>query len=103
VRRFGELEIDPAAREVTLAGEPVELSRREFDVLDALSERPRASISREQLIDRVWGQDWFGDRHVIDVHVSNLRRKLGEDPRAPRFIRTIRGYGFRMGAGRPGP
>jgi DNA-binding response OmpR family regulator len=99
LRRFGELEIDPVAREVTLGGEPLELSRREFDVLDALSEHPRASLSRDQLLERVWGSDWFGDAHVIDVHISNLRRKLGEDPRAPRYIRTMRGYGFRMGSG----
>ena len=99
VRRFGELTIDPVAREVTVAGERVDLSRLEFDLLDALSERPRASLSREQLIERVWGHDWFGNRHVVDVHMSNLRRKLGEDPRAPRFVRTLRGYGFRMGDG----
>ncbi len=102
VRRFGDLEIDPVAREVTVAGRPVALSRLEFDLLDALSERPRASISRDELIERVWGPDWFGDRHVIDVHVSNLRRKLGEDPHAPRYIRTMRGFGFRMGPGAAG-
>jgi DNA-binding response OmpR family regulator len=99
VRRFGALEIDPVAREVTIDGRAVELSRLEFDLLEALSERPRASLSRDELLERVWGPQWFGDRHVIDVHVSNLRRKLGEDPGAPRYIRTIRGFGFRMGAG----
>jgi DNA-binding response OmpR family regulator len=99
VRRFGDLEIDPVAREVLIAGQPVDLSRLEFDLLDALSERPRASLSRDQLLERVWGPDWFGDKHVIDVHISNLRRKLGEQAGAPRFIRTVRGYGFRMGEG----
>ncbi len=98
-RRFGDLTIDPEAREVTVAGRPVALSRLEFDLLAALSEHPRASVSRDQLIERVWGGDWFGDTHVVDVHVSNLRRKLGDDPVAARYIRTIRGYGFRMGDG----
>ena len=98
-RRFGDLTIDPEAREVTVAGRPVALSRLEFDLLAALSEHPRASVSRDQLIERVWGGDWFGDTHVVDVHVSNLRRKPGDDPVAARYIRTIRGYGFRMGDG----
>jgi DNA-binding response OmpR family regulator len=99
VRRFGDLQIDPAAREVTVAGAPVELSRTEYHVLDALSSEPRVSISRQQLLQRVWGEAWFGDDHVIDVHISNLRRKLGDDPHAPRYVKTIRGYGYRMGTG----
>ncbi len=98
-RRFGELEIDVQAREVRVAGAPVELSKTEFDLLDALSEQPKVSLSREQLLERVWGPSWFGDDHVIDVHVSNLRQKLGDDPRSPRYLRTIRGYGYRMGEG----
>jgi DNA-binding response OmpR family regulator len=99
LRCFGELAIDAEAREVTLGDRLVDLSRLEFDLLDALSENPRASLSRDQLLERVWGADWFGDKHVIDVHISNLRRKLGEQPGAPRYIRTIRGFGFRMGDG----
>ncbi len=98
-RRFGDLVVDPAGREVLLAGQPVELTRLEFDLLDALSESPRIAFSRRQLLDRVWGPGWFGDDHVVDVHVANLRRKLGDDPRAPRFIRTVRGVGYRMGQG----
>ena len=98
-RRFGDLEIDVAAREVRVGDEPIELSKTEFDLLDALSERPRISLSREQLLERIWGPNWFGDDHVIDVHVSNLRQKLGDDPREPRYLRTIRGFGYRMGDG----
>ena len=98
-RRFGDLVIDPVAREVSRDGRPVELTRLEFDVLDALSERPRLAYSRRQLLERVWGPAWFGDEHVVDVHVANLRRKLGDDPRRPRYVRTVRGVGYRMGAG----
>lgn len=98
-RRFGELEIDIGAREVRLAGNPLELSKTEFDLLDALSSEPKVSLSREQLLERVWGPNWFGDDHVIDVHISNLRQKLGDDPRHPRYLRTIRGFGYRMGEG----
>jgi len=98
-RRFGDLVLDPLAREVRRNGEPVELTRLEFDLLDALSERPRLAFSRRQLLERVWGPSWFGDVHVVDVHVANLRRKLGDDPRSSRYVRTVRGVGYRMGTG----
>jgi len=98
-RRFGELEIDIGGREVRVSGQPIELSKTEFDLLDALSEQPKVSLSRDQLLERVWGPNWFGDDHVIDVHVSNLRQKLGDDPRSPRYLKTIRGFGYRMGEG----
>jgi len=52
---------------------------------------------RRQLLDQVWGPSWIGDEHVVDVHLSNLRRKLGDDPRDPVYIRTVRGFGFRFG------
>jgi DNA-binding response OmpR family regulator len=98
-RRFGALEIDAPAREVRLAGEPVALTRLEFDLLDTLSAEPRVAFSRRQLLDRVWGPSWFGDDHVVDVHIANLRRKLGDAPNAPRYVRTVRGVGYRMGEG----
>jgi DNA-binding response OmpR family regulator len=96
VRRFGALAVDPLAREAALDGAPLELTRIEFDLLDALSERPRVAFSRAQLLERVWGESWFGDDHVVDVHVSNLRRKLGD----PAYVATVRGVGYRMGAAR---
>ena len=99
VRRFGELTIDPAAREVLVGGTPVALTRLEFDLLEALSERPRVVVTRAQLLERVWGPGWFGDDHVVDVHIANLRRKLGDSPGSPRFVETLRGVGYRMGAG----
>src|SRR3954447_12943298 len=100
VRTFGALTIDPLAHEVTLAGEPLELTRIEFDLLDTLSASPRVAFTRAQLLERVWGENWFGDDHLVDVHISNLRRKLTDDPRSPDFVSTVRGVGYRMGAGR---
>lgn len=102
VRRFGDLVIDPAAREVSAGPDPVDLTRLEFDLLDVLSARPRVAFSRRQLVDRVWGEDWFGDEHIVDVHIVRLRRKLGDDPARPRYVLTVRGVGYRMGAGEPG-
>ena len=99
LRRFGDLVVDPAAREVLLGGRPVELTRLEFDLLDVLSESPRVAFSRRRLLDHIWGESWFGDDHVVDVHIANLRQKLGDDPRSPRYIRTVRGVGYRMGTG----
>jgi DNA-binding response OmpR family regulator len=96
VRRFGELTIDPAAREVHVAGEPVELTRLEFDLLDTLSAQPRVVFSKEQLLDRIWGSSAYRDDHVVAVHVANLRRKLGDTSDEPRFVRTVRGVGYRM-------
>ena len=99
VRRFGALEVDPAAREVRVDGRPVELTRTEFDVLDVLSAEPGVVWPRRRLLERVWGAGWYGDDHVIDVHVGNLRHKLGDDAARPRYVRTVRGVGFRMGTG----
>lgn len=97
-RRLGDLTIDPRAREVTIEGEPVELTKLEFDLLDTLSSEPRVVFSREQLLDRVWGSAAYRDEHVVAVHIANLRRKLGDDPGDPRYVLTVRGVGYRMGA-----
>jgi DNA-binding response OmpR family regulator len=99
VRRFGALVLDPLAREVRLGEEPVELTRTEFDVLAALSARPRQVFSRRRLTEAVWGGDWVGDEHLVDVHIGHIRRKLGDDPSRPRYILTVRGVGYRMGGG----
>jgi len=98
-RRFGDLTIDPGAREVRVGGAKVDLTRIEFDLLDALSERPRLVFSRAQLLERIWGENWYGDDHVVDVHVSSLRRKIGDDLQSPRYIRTVRGVGYRLADG----
>ncbi|MGM0386061.1 MAG: winged helix-turn-helix domain-containing protein [Actinomycetota bacterium] len=96
---FGPLTLDEDAREVHLDGEPIELTRTEFDILTALAARPRGVYTRHQLIEEVWGPGWVGDEHLVDVHIAHLRRKLGDDPTDPRFVRTVRGVGYRMGTG----
>jgi DNA-binding response OmpR family regulator len=96
VRRFGDLSIDPAGREVRIGGETVELTRLEFELLDTLSSEPRVVFSKEQLLDRVWGSSEYRDDHVVAVHVANLRRKLGDTSDEPRYVRTVRGVGYRM-------
>ncbi len=99
VRQFGDLTIDPAAREALIGGDPVELPRLEFDLLDTLSAQPRVVFSRRQLVEHVWGDTWFGDEHIVDVHIVRLRRKLSDDPGHARYVLTVRGVGYRMGPG----
>jgi DNA-binding response OmpR family regulator len=99
LRTFGSLTVDAPAREAKLDGETLDLTRIEFDLLDTLTAEPRVAFSRAQLLERVWGENWFGDDHLVDVHISNLRRKLNDEPRAPKFVCTVRGVGYRMGAG----
>jgi len=99
LRVFGPLSIDPIGRDVWLNSQPIALTRTEFDLLAVLSERPRMAYSRRQLIEDVWGQTWVGDEHLVDVHVGHLRRKLDDEASTSRFIRTVRGVGYRMGTG----
>lgn len=84
--------IDPTSRTVTLAGNAVELTRTEFDILAVLASRPAAAFSREQILEQVWGGSWYGDDHVVDVHVGHIRQKLGTSD----LIRTVRGVGYGM-------
>ncbi|WP_407343714.1 response regulator [Pengzhenrongella phosphoraccumulans] len=99
VRRVGAVSIDPEAREVRLDGQLVDLTRTEFDLLDALSSRPRTAFTRTQLIERVWGPGWVGDERLVDIHIGHVRHKLDDDVAAPRYIRTVRGVGYRIGPG----
>lgn len=99
-RVFGDLVVDPAAHEATLKGRPVELTKTEFDLLDILSARPRVAFTRPMLLEQVWESgEWAGGEHLVDVHVAHLRRKLGDDARDGKYVRTIRGVGYRMGEG----
>ena len=95
-RQLADLDVDPEARKVWVSGTEIDLTRTEFDLLDALSEQPRRAFTRRQLIDHVWGEAWYGDEHIVDVHVGHLRKKLGDDAGTPRFIRTVRGIGYGM-------
>jgi two-component system response regulator RegX3 len=95
----GELELDVAARTATLAGEPRELTRKEFDLLAELARNAGRVVTREDLMSRVWDVNWFGSTKTLDVHIGALRRKLGDDPAAPRHIETVRGVGFRFAEG----
>ncbi len=93
---IGGLVVDPRSREVSVDEEPIELTTLEFDLLRALIDHVGWVYSREQLLEQVWGYDYLGDSRVIDVHVANLRKKLGDDPADPRFIRTVRGVGYKF-------
>jgi DNA-binding response OmpR family regulator len=93
---LGDLSVDPVARRAEVAGTELELTRTEFDLLHALADAPRQAFSRAQLIEAVWGPGWYGDEHIVDVHIGHLRRKLGDNAAEPRFIRTVRGVGYGM-------
>jgi len=99
VRTVGDLRLDPQSRQVFVGEAPVELTRIEFDLLDALTERPNLAYTRRQLIERVWGPDWVGDEHLVDIHIAHIRTKLGDDAATPRYVVTIRGVGYRLGTG----
>jgi len=92
----GALRLDHARHEATLDGEPLDLTRKEFELLRLLMRNAGTVVSREQLIDEVWDVNWFGPTKTLDVHVSGLRKKLGDDPSAPRYLHTVRGVGFRF-------
>jgi two-component system, OmpR family, response regulator RegX3 len=93
---FGELEIDADARQVYMGDKELDLSRKEFDLLVVLADASGRVLTRDQLMTRVWDENWFGPTKTLDVHIGTLRRKLGDDPSDPRFIHTVRGVGFRF-------
>ena len=96
MRIFNGINIDTGTREVWVDNALVSLTRTEYEILDSLASDPRSVITRTALVQRIWGQDWFGDDHVLDVHMSSLRRKIGDASGTPRFITTVRGVGYRF-------
>ncbi len=92
----GDVRVDPSRRTATLDGEPLELARKEFDLLSLLMQEAGTVVSRERLIDEVWDVNWFGSTKTLDVHVSALRKKLADDAADSRYIHTVRGVGFRF-------
>jgi len=95
---FRRLRIEPDARRVWKDGQPVELTSVEFELLHALARHRGRVLSREQLIEQVWGYDYYGEERVVDVHIGNIRRKLEDDPTNPTLIVTVRGVGYRFEA-----
>jgi two-component system, OmpR family, response regulator RegX3 len=93
---IGDLVVDPGRRTASFRGEELELSRKEFDLLRLLVESAGSVVTRERLLEEVWDTTWFGSTKTLDVHVSGLRKKLADDPTAPRYIHTVRGVGFRF-------
>lgn len=89
------LEVDPATRIARVDGTGVNLTRTEFDILAALAREPGVVVDRPTLLTSVWGPG-YDDDHLVDVHVANLRRKIGDDPEQPRFVETVRGVGYRL-------
>ena len=97
-RTVGELTVDSGARQASLAGEELDLTRREFDLLARLVRDAGNVVTREELLSSVWDENWYGSTKTLDVHVGTLRRKLGDEAESPTYIHTVRGVGFRMAA-----
>src|SRR3954469_5185590 len=95
---IGALTVDFGARRATLHGESLDLSRKEFDLLAELVRNAGHVVARDDLMERVWDENWFGSTKTLDTHVGWLRRKLGDDTAAPRYLHTVRGVGFRFSA-----
>jgi len=94
----GDLAVDFGSRRAHLSGSELTLSRKEFDLLAELIRHAGRVVTREQLMDRVWDENWFGSTKTLDVHIRWLRQKLGDDPAEPRYLHTVRGVGFRFTA-----
>jgi DNA-binding response OmpR family regulator len=94
----GDLEISPQDGTVVRGGEPVNLTRTEFRLLCELAAEPGRVLSREELLERVWGYDYFGDSRLVDVHVRRLRKKVEQEPSSPTVVTTVRGMGYRIPA-----
>lgn len=93
---FEGLVVDPGRREMEVDGDPVDLTTLEFDLVLELASHPGWVFSRQKLLERVWGFDYFGSDRVVDVHVASIRRALGDDAAQPRFIATVRGVGYKF-------
>ena len=92
--RFNEIAMDSNSRTVTFSGNSVDLTKTEFDLLEVMMESPKNVFSRRSLLQSVWGGDWYGEIHVVDVHIGHLRKKLMEAGGGNGLIRTIRGIGY---------
>lgn len=98
VYQHGDLMINLSEHRVMVGDREVELSPKEFKILAMLMGAPGRVFSREELLEQVWGLDFYGDTKTVDVHIRWLREKIEEDPSNPKFIQTVRGFGYRLGA-----
>jgi two-component system, OmpR family, response regulator RegX3 len=98
IRRIGDLELDAIRHKVVVAGEPKQLTGSEFRLLMLLADEPGKVYSRREIMQHLWDSSYVGDQRACDIHVSNLRRKLEEDPADPRLILTVRGVGYKLEA-----
>ncbi|MDY0322817.1 MAG: response regulator transcription factor [Candidatus Carbobacillus sp.] len=94
--QIGELEIDLLRYEVLRGGEAIDLTPKEYDLLFYMARHRGKVLSREQLLNHVWNYDFMGDSRIVDVHVSHLREKLERDPKQPKYIKTVRGLGYKL-------
>lgn len=94
--KIGDLTIHPKRFEAHFKGELLELTRKEFELIAYLTAHKGQILSREQLLSSVWGYDFVGDTRIVDVQVSNLREKIEEDTKKPQYIKTVRGFGYKM-------
>ena len=97
IRKFKDLRLFIKEYRVIVRGEEIKLSPKEFSLLDFFMTYPRRVWSREELIDNIWGEDFFGEMKTVDVHIRWLREKLEEDPSHPEYLITVRGFGYRFG------
>jgi two-component system response regulator RegX3 len=95
---IGQIALDTSMRRVLLAGAEIDLTRKEYELLALLMANAGTVLTRERLIDEVWDTNWFGSTKTLDVHISGLRKKLGDDAGTPRYVHTLRGVGFRFSA-----
>ena len=92
----GGVRLDPDRFEVTVRGTEVRFTRKEFELLEYLMDNAGRAVTRENLIDSIWGSDYFGDTRTLDVHVKRVRSKIEEDPKDPRLLVTVRGIGYKF-------
>lgn len=97
VLKFEDVELNPKECRVFLKGQEVSLSPKEFRILELFMSQPKRVWSRDQIIDKVWGHDFMGDNKTVDVHIRWIREKLEEEPSKPKYLKTVRGFGYRLG------
>jgi two-component system, OmpR family, response regulator RegX3 len=96
VLTVGELQLDSDRHQVTLSGRPIAFPLKEFELLELLMENVNRVLTRGQIIDRVWGANYFGDTKTLDVHIKRIRSKIEDDPARPKYIQTVRGLGYKL-------